>query len=176
MFMDVANFYKITWGSWNYTFLVQVQRTHLENCFEFPIKIKLLPLFLFFFFYTHIPVKLFVFKRRTRFKAYTFSLLAWLFRFEGSSNMGSWWNRINHWSSFLYVPSFWLLTFLIKLVYTYIVLSSGSDVITLILSNLKVERSSFQSEKEISISYGNKGNEVLFLVIQKLYFLLSWLC
>ncbi|KAH9732198.1 SET domain-containing protein [Citrus sinensis] len=38
---------------------------------------------------------------------------------------------------------------------------SGSDVITLILSNLKVERSSFHSEKEISISYGNKGNEEL---------------
>ncbi|KAH9732909.1 SET domain-containing protein [Citrus sinensis] len=37
---------------------------------------------------------------------------------------------------------------------------SGSDVITLILSNLKVERSSFHSEKEISISYGNKGNEI----------------
>lgn len=148
-----------------------------RKLFEFPIKIKLLPPFLFFFFFcTHIPVKLFVFKKRTRFKAYTFSLLAWLFRFKGSGNMGSWWNRINHWSSFLYVPSFWLLLYLIKLVCTYIVLSSGSDVITLILSYLKVERSSFQSEKEISISYGNKGNEVLLLVIQKLYFLPSWMC
>lgn len=55
-------------------------------------------------------------------------------------------------------------------------LSSSSDVMMLILSNFKVERSSFQSEKEISISYGNKGNEVLFLVIQKLYFLPSCLC
>lgn len=99
----------------------------------------------------------------------------WQYRFEACGDLGSWWDRISIWGSFLHVPSLGLANICL----CYLSLSTNTTSIiqygtlpfpVFCLSciwktkchnsvNWTVAQHAIPN-KEISISYGNKGNEV----------------